>query len=86
MALSSSEEVLPNEGNEEDLSKGSSFKGVTGLLRVREGKSSKLGERISGLLQGDDEEEENPELCAKLGTKVLIMRVFLRWLLLFLLS
>lgn len=85
MALSSSEEVLPNEG-EEDLSKGSSFKGVTGLLRVREGKSSKLGERISGLLQGDDEEEENPELCAKLGTKVLIMRVFLRWLLLFLLS
>ena len=52
----------------------------------REAKSSKLGERISGLLQGDDEEEENPELCAKLGTKVLIMRVFLRWLLLFLLS
>lgn len=84
MALSSSEEVLPNEG-EEDLSKGSSFKGVTGLLRVREGKSSKLGERISGLLWCD---EENPELCAKLGTKVLIMRVFLRWwlLLLFLLS
>lgn len=79
MALSSSDEVLPNEG--EDLSKGSSFNGVTGL-RVREGKSSKLGERISALLCGDD--DDNPELCAKLGTKVLIMRLFLR--LLFLLS
>lgn len=47
MALSSSEE-FPSEG--EDLSKGSSsFNGVTGL-RAREGKSSKLGERISGCL------------------------------------
>lgn len=33
----------------EDLSNGSSTNGVTGL-RVNEGKSSKLGERISGLL------------------------------------
>lgn len=75
MALSSSEE-LPNEG-EEVLSKGSSFNGVTGL-REREGKSSKLGERISGLWG------EKPGLCAKLGTKVFIMRVFFK--LLFLLS
>ena len=70
MAFSSSDEELPNE--REDLSKGSSFKGVTGL-RVREGKGSKLGERISGL------RGENPELlCAKLGMRVLIMRLFLR--------
>ena len=46
MALSSSDE-FPNEG--EDLSKGSSFNGVTGL-RAREGKSRRLGERISGML------------------------------------
>ena len=49
MALSSSDE-FPNEG--EDLSKGSSFNGVTGL-RAREGKSRRLGERISGIFLGE---------------------------------
>lgn len=53
MALSSSDE-FPNEG--EDLSKGSSFKGVTGL-RAREGKSRRLGERISGFLGEKDDGE-----------------------------
>ena len=55
MAFSSSDE-LPREG-EEDLSNGSSlFNGVTGL-RASEGKSSRLGERIS-VLRG-----ENPVLA-----------------------
>ena len=76
MAFSSSDE-FPNEG--EDLSKGSSFNGVTGL-RAREGKSSKLGERISGLFLG---EKPGELFRAKLGIKVLSMRLFLR---LFLLS
>lgn len=53
MALSSSDE-FPNEG--EDLSKGSSFNGVTGL-RAREGKSRMLGERISGFLGEKDDGE-----------------------------
>lgn len=44
MAFSSSDE-FPNEG--EDLLKGSSFKGVTGL-RASEGKSRILGDKISG--------------------------------------
>lgn len=72
MAFSSSEE-LPSEG--EDLSKGSSFNGVTGL-RAREGKSRRLGERISEL------EGENLQISAELGfMKVLMMRVFFRLLL-----
>ena len=49
MALSSSDE-FPNEG--EELSKGLSFNGVTGL-RAREGKSRRLGERISGIFLGE---------------------------------
>jgi len=66
------------------LLKGSSFSGVTGL-RVSLGKSSKLGDKISGLFLGENPvTDEELQLFAKLGNKVLIMRLFLK--LLFLLS
>ena len=53
------------------FSPSSFFKGVTGLARMREGKSRMLGDRISGglLLMMVERGESNPDLGIIVSTK-----------------